>query len=49
MGVEEEDMVLEQAAFMEVVLVGVSLQPAEVVAMLAHAESPRVRSVPLAG
>jgi len=38
MVVEEADTVLERAVFTEAVLVGASLEPAEVVAMPAHAE-----------
>jgi len=49
MAEEEADTVLERAACTEAVLVGASVQPAAVVAMLAHAESPLVKSVPLAG
>jgi len=45
MVVEEADMV-ERAACMEAVLVGASEQ-AVAAAMLAHAESPPVKTVPL--
>jgi len=45
---EEADMLLEQAACMEAVLVVASEQVAAV-AMLAHVESPLVKIVPRVG
>jgi len=45
---EEEAVTVEQAACMEAVLVGASEQEAAV-AMLAHVESPLVKTAPLVG